>query len=320
MRTLAFRCWCVTALRPTLRLVGKAHPRRFRWLIGSTWSGARALRWRRSCVAADAASTRNRPPAPPLPPGLASPRLRPFVDYLAARWQAGGRNVAQLHRELAALGCHVSYSLVQQALRPWRGPPSPEADGRRRRGRPRLKRYNTRWLCLRPPDQLEQDERVALDQLLAQDPEVARGYALLQRFRGPQLSRQAPQTCRLRALLLAPTPCTRHYRLVADWITQAVAPRTGWVHASCGRAHSLQGIEITRPASRNAVHCSGYLGLDQEPGSLGACQRTPLPTLSVTNSRTCMCTRPQPSSALSCFVPQRSACPQHKTASARRAN
>lgn len=40
-----------------------------------------------------------------------------------------------------------------------------------------------RWLCLRPPDQLADHERQALDQLLTDDPELATGYRLLQRFR-----------------------------------------------------------------------------------------------------------------------------------------
>lgn len=167
--------------------MGRWREVRARRAAGASIQGiARALGMHRRTVRrllATPEPPRNRPPAQPLPTGLASPRLRPFVDYLAARWQAGCTNVAQLHRELEAQGGHISYSLVQQALRPWRGPPSGEADGRRRRGRPRLKRYNTRWLCLRPADQLDADEHGALEQLLAEDPEVARGYALLQRFR-----------------------------------------------------------------------------------------------------------------------------------------
>jgi transposase len=174
-------------LRARTRRVGRWQEVRARRAVGASIQGvARALGMHRRTVRrllATPEPPRNRPPAQPLPAGLASPRLRPFVGYLAGRWQAGCDNVAQLHRELAAQGCHVSYTLVQQALRPWRGPPSPEADGRRRPGRPRHRRYNTRWLCLRPPNQLDAHERVALERLLAEDPEVARGYALLQRFR-----------------------------------------------------------------------------------------------------------------------------------------
>jgi transposase len=41
-----------------------------------------------------------------------------------------------------------------------------------------------RWLCLRPPGQLSAEEQVALEGLLVEDPELAAGYGLLQRFRG----------------------------------------------------------------------------------------------------------------------------------------
>src|SRR5207237_3793964 len=99
---------------------------------------------------------RNRPLEQPRPSGLSSPMLKPFVGYLQGRWQAGCTNVAQLKRELEAQGYRGSYSLMMQALFPWRDPrPSPDPSSRRRRGRPRVKRINLRWLCLRPPEQLE---------------------------------------------------------------------------------------------------------------------------------------------------------------------
>ena len=40
-----------------------------------------------------------------------------------------------------------------------------------------------RWLCLRPPDQLDQVERAALQEILDDDERLATGYHLLQRFR-----------------------------------------------------------------------------------------------------------------------------------------
>jgi transposase len=127
---------------------------------------------------------RNRPTEHPKPSGLTSPTLQPFVDYLHGRWQAGCTNVAQLQRELEAQGYQGSYSLLMQALQPWRGPRPPPEPGRgRRRGRPRIKRVNVRWLCLRPPDQLEQYELDALRDILEGDERLALGYALLQRFR-----------------------------------------------------------------------------------------------------------------------------------------
>jgi transposase len=127
---------------------------------------------------------RNRPREQPKPSGLSSPTLRPFVGYLQGRWQAGCTNVAQLKRELEAQGYRGSYSLLMQAIQPWRGlRPPPELGRGRRRGRQRVKRVNVRWLCLRPPDQLDDDERTALDEILSDDERLNAGYELLQRFR-----------------------------------------------------------------------------------------------------------------------------------------
>jgi transposase len=126
----------------------------------------------------------NRPAEHPKPSGLTSPTLQPFVEYLQGRWQAGCTNVAQLQRELQAQGYQGSYSLLMQAVQPWRGPRPPPEPGRgRRRGQPRVKRVNVRWLCLRPPDQLEQYELAALQDILEDDQRLALGYELLQRFR-----------------------------------------------------------------------------------------------------------------------------------------
>jgi transposase len=130
------------------------------------------------------APPRNQPRERPKPSGLSSPTLQPFVEYLQGRWQDGCTNVAQLKRELDAQGYGGSYSLLMQALCPWRGPRPPPEPGRgRRRGRPRVKRVNVRWLCLRPPDQLDKDERNALEEILAEDERLKAGYTLLQRFR-----------------------------------------------------------------------------------------------------------------------------------------
>jgi transposase len=134
------------------------------------------------------------PPPPkgpvPRPPDLPSPSLQPYLAYLQDRWRAGCTNISQLHREIAALGYARSRSLVAQALLLWRGPRPPPAprrpDGSWRRGRPprpRVRRFRVRWLCLRPPAQLDPDERAALDRVLAEHPDLAAGHALLQRFR-----------------------------------------------------------------------------------------------------------------------------------------
>lgn len=127
------------------------------------------------------------PPQPSRPGGLSSPSLLPYLVYLQTRWQAGCSNILQLHREIAELGYTGSRSLMYRALVPWRGPrPPPEAGvgSRRRGGRPqRVKRFSLRWLCLRPPHQLDREEQGALQIALEEDERLAVGYRLLQRFR-----------------------------------------------------------------------------------------------------------------------------------------
>jgi transposase len=125
------------------------------------------------------------PPAPyvvlPRPGGLRSPMLQPYLGYLQDRWQAGCTNVSQLFRELAARGYAGSYSLLREALRPWR---PPRGSARQRH------RFRVRWLCLRPPEQLSSEEQRALAQVLGADPDLAHGYALLHRFRTLVQSRE----------------------------------------------------------------------------------------------------------------------------------
>ena len=113
------------------------------------------------------------------PPPLTSPTLAPFAEYLRDQWQAGARNVKQLVREIAARGYTGSESLVRQATDAWRPvqprPRPPSARDRRR--------FKARWLCLRPAEQLDPDQKDALARLLADHVDLAAGHALLQRFR-----------------------------------------------------------------------------------------------------------------------------------------
>jgi transposase len=131
-------------------------------------------------------------PRPARPSGLRSPSLHPFVPYLQARWADGCRNASQLHRELAALGCTTSYSLLTQALVAWRSPEDLPRAGRHRRGQPRVRRTSVRWLCLRPPEQLDEAERAALARVLEQEPELATAHELVQRFRALVRERDLP--------------------------------------------------------------------------------------------------------------------------------
>lgn len=113
----------------------------------------------------------------PRPPAASSPTLQPFMSYLQDRWEAGCTNISQLYRELVGQGYTGSRSLLNTALLPWRGPP------KARGTRPTKRRFSVRWLCLRPPEQLDQLETQLLAQVLADDPILTEGYSLLQRFR-----------------------------------------------------------------------------------------------------------------------------------------
>ncbi len=124
----------------------------------------------------------------PRPGGLRSPTLQPYLTYLQDRWQAGCHNVAQLFRELVDRGYPGSRSLLQQAIYSWRPPRHRRKPGERQHTR----RLSVRWLCLRPPDPLDTDEQNALTTLLAEDPELATGYDLLQRFRALIADRDCP--------------------------------------------------------------------------------------------------------------------------------
>jgi transposase len=129
---------------------------------------------------------RNRPFERHRAGGLTSPSLVPYREYLEARWQAGCSNIAQLFRELEALGYCGSRSLLYRVIVPWRGPrppPNPATGRPPHRRQPRRRRVNVRWLCLRPPDQLDEYEREVLEDVLADDERIAAGHHLLQRFR-----------------------------------------------------------------------------------------------------------------------------------------
>ena len=89
------------------------------------------------------------------------------------------------------MGFAGSRCLLSQAVQAWRGPKLPTAE--RRKLRRMTRRLWLRWLCLRPPEQLKPEQRELLDRLLAQEPDLALGYELLQRFRGVIASRDVAE-------------------------------------------------------------------------------------------------------------------------------
>jgi transposase len=123
----------------------------------------------------------------PRPAGLSSPSLQPYVGYLQDRWQAGCTNISQLYREISARGYGGSRSLLSTALQAWRSScPTPTE-------RKRTRYVSVRWLCLRPPEDLKPDEQPVLEQVLADDTDLASGYRLLQRFRTLIANRSVPE-------------------------------------------------------------------------------------------------------------------------------
>lgn len=113
----------------------------------------------------------------PRPTGLSSPSLQPYVTYLQDRWEAGCTNISQLYREISARGYAGSRSLLSTALQAWRSAsPTPKE-------RKRTRYVSVRWLCLRPLEDLRPEEEPVLEQVLADDTDLACGYRLLQRFR-----------------------------------------------------------------------------------------------------------------------------------------
>jgi transposase len=97
---------------------------------------------------------------------------------LQDRWEQGCTNISQLCREIVGKGYTGSRSLVNTALLPWRSPRSLTTSGKTTK-----RRSSVRWLCLRPPDQLDPRETTLLNHILAANPLLARGHDLLQRFR-----------------------------------------------------------------------------------------------------------------------------------------
>ncbi len=72
--------------------------------------------------------------------------ITPFIGYLKQRWEAGCYNASQLFREIRALGCDGSRSLVKAFVQPWRIQVDTRVALVRR---PAWK--NVRWAVLCPP-------------------------------------------------------------------------------------------------------------------------------------------------------------------------
>jgi transposase len=99
--------------------------------------------------------------ARPRPEDLSSPTLAPYANYLQDRWQQGCTDASRLFREIEAKGYEGSRTLLIQAVRPWRGPKPPKLPKKERDKAQRMnRRTSMRWICLKPPDRLKDDERM----------------------------------------------------------------------------------------------------------------------------------------------------------------
>lgn len=112
-----------------------------------------------------------------------------YATYLRQRWEEGEHNSAVLLAEIQEQRFIGAASTVRQYVRGWRtGPRHP---GRRRHGEdahgtpPRQRHYSprqTRWILLRPADELDADERAYREALCQESATIATAQVLAQDF------------------------------------------------------------------------------------------------------------------------------------------
>ena len=116
-----------------------------------------------------------------------------FAAYLRRRWEDGERNSAALFTEIRAQGFTGAASTVRQYVRGWRT--GPRRPGRRRRAAdaagsagtspPRQRRFSprqTRWILLRPVEELDERERTYRRALCRESGAIATARALAEEF------------------------------------------------------------------------------------------------------------------------------------------
>lgn len=118
----------------------------------------------------------------------AASQLDPFVEYVAARWQAGCHRMRTLYDEIVQLGYTGSISRLNALLQPWRAesPPATAKAPRQQktdRQKPKATWKEVRAILLCPPESLNRDRGRILVDFLALHPSLALAYLLLQRFR-----------------------------------------------------------------------------------------------------------------------------------------
>lgn len=110
-------------------------------------------------------------------PGL----LKPFLDYLQARWQVGCHNGAQLYREIKQLGYTGGRTTVADWIAVQRKQLSPQQRTTAQRKRPWSARAVS-WLLVKAPEKLEPEEKMILQRVLQANVSVQRAYHFGQAF------------------------------------------------------------------------------------------------------------------------------------------
>jgi transposase len=113
-----------------------------------------------------------------------------YASYLRSRWEEGEHNSAVLYAEICTQGYTGAASTVRQYVRGWRT--GPRHAGRRRRAEdasgappPRPRHFSprqTRWILLRPVEELDADERAYRHALCQESATIARAQTLVADF------------------------------------------------------------------------------------------------------------------------------------------
>ncbi len=108
--------------------------------------------------------------------------IDPHLSHLAERWKAGCHNIAQLHRELVALGAPLTYKMVYKQVVRYLPQGRKNAQRPDQLPRPPVLARQAVFLFLRRPSELEADEQETLALLQSLHTEAKLAYELVQQF------------------------------------------------------------------------------------------------------------------------------------------
>lgn len=117
-------------------------------------------------------------------PGIRPSKVKPFEQYLKKRWLEGCHNGRQLYREIRKQGYDGSVKVLQAYLEPWRKLLPEEI--RRMTGVPEVAPPAPRrvtWWLLKQNDELRDEERAFVSELITREPVLKEGRELTHEFR-----------------------------------------------------------------------------------------------------------------------------------------